>query len=299
MKYFLSIIFLLLSVFINSSFSCTLAGKSISIFDEDEYVFIGDIIGYTSAVKSAKLRSDGYGLIVKVKESVYLPETPKSNFEVFPIDLYADCSEGGAEIEDLKKNFPINSEIRVIAKETTYFYDEKITENIRLEDRPGEMGQISLNFDNGKRLTSSESVFDYKNFKRTDSDSYAKDSLINFEIRKDLLRLRNESRQKETNLILDNFFYAPPGNDLNFYELLKNYAANEAEVNRYFEAQLKMTDPDIFTQHVVYQQTLSKLVSLGYQRKAADNALGKALAENIGFIVPKLLERSLQILSKK
>lgn len=299
MKYLLSAVFLLLGVFVNSSFSCTLAGKVISIFDEDEYIFIGDVVGYTPAVKSTNAESEGYGLIVKVKESVYLPKTPKSYFEVFPLDLYADCSQGGVEIDYLKKKFPINSEIRVIAKESAYFYDKAVTKNIRLENSQGEIGQISLNFDNGQRLTSSKSIFDYKNLKSTDSDAYAGDSVVDFEIRKDLLRLKNTTLQKETNLILDRLIYAPAGKSLAFYELLKNYAASEAEANRYYEMQLKMTDSRIFAQYVAYQQTLSELVNLGYQRKAAEKALETSLGEGVELTVSKLLKRSLQILSEK
>lgn len=113
------VIFLITIVFLSfySVFSCTLGIRGLDRFDTSEYIFIGEVVGYTQEIQSPKLKSSAYGLKIKSKESVYLPKKTKSYYEVFPIDLWADCSEGGKDIDELKDEFPIGSEVRIIAKE--------------------------------------------------------------------------------------------------------------------------------------------------------------------------------------
>lgn len=230
-KFAFIVCFLCASVFfVNSAFGCTLGRTSLMDFDETEYIFIGEVIGYTKPVKSAKLRNDAYGLIVKVKESVYLPKTPKNDFEVFPIKLWADCSDGGTSIEELKKEFQIGSEIRVIAKTTELIPNNSTEENIRLEDRPGELGNIVPNYDENKsRMTSADSVFDYKAFKYDrNKDSFSKYLLPNFEVRKDLFRLKNSRTQKERNDILTRLRDLPICcNDLDFQSVFDRYNSDK------------------------------------------------------------------------
>jgi hypothetical protein len=172
-KYIFAIVFsLTFSVY--HSYGCTLAGKSLSKFDQTEYIFIGEVTGYTEpfnfneseagnsleAVSSTSLnktsnlnKSKASGLIVEVKESVHLPQIPKEHFEIFPYILHADCSVGGKTKEELAKDFPIHSEIQVIAKEAIWLRNFMPNGNIKLEERPGELSNMSLNFDeNNKSL---------------------------------------------------------------------------------------------------------------------------------------------------
>ena len=282
------------------SFACTLAGKSIGKFDETEYVFIGEVTGYTEAAESKKLKGAAYGLIVKVKESVYLPKTPKTHFEIFPMQLWADCSEGGTDIKGLKKEFPLNSEIRVIAKAAEILPNNLADGNIRLEDRPGETTSIVLNYNKkGRRLTSADSVYDYKAFDYENAESGSERLLPNFEVRKDLLRLSKSKNHEEVLTILDKFLFATGFTDLNFSALLKNYTLNEAEYDRYFETELRTNSPEIYEQYIVYKGALAELIKAGYTRDAAEEALGKALKEGTKLEKQKLFERSLQILQKK
>ena len=212
-------------LFVNSTFGCTLAGKPLSDFDETEYIFFGEVIGYTKSVKSEKLGNYAYGLVVKVKERVFLPKTPKTHFEIFPIKLWSDCSEGGTNIEELKKDFPLNSEIRVITKESEILPNLS-DGNIRLEDRPREFGSIVLNYDkNQKRMTSADSVFDYKSFKYDINEIFPSKYLLpNFEIRKDLLRLKNSQSQNERINILSRLRNAPDCcSDLDFQAVFDKY----------------------------------------------------------------------------
>lgn len=290
-----------------TTFGCTLAGKSLGDFDAKEYIFIGEVVGYTNPIKSPKLRDEATGLIVKIKESIYLPKNPKNYLEVFPIQLWADCSEGGKAIDELKKEFPINSEVRVIAKEAMIL--PNLTEgNIRLEDRPEELGSITLQTDETKKFMSSrDKTFAYKAFKMLIEDNteiYS--NLPDFEIRKELLRLKMSKSKVEQNEILQTFLdmsicCSDLYRNLSFYSIFKNYSANQSEFNDLWETHLKTTSPDIYEQYKVLNYVESKLTSLGYRKKSIDKALEKAMKEGVDLEKSKLFERCLQILktSKK
>jgi hypothetical protein len=302
MKKLVFSIFLAVIFFSQIIFGCSLAGKSIDKFDETEYIFIGQVAGYTAPLKSSKLTSEAYGLIVKVKEIVYLPKTPETHFEIFPIQLWADCSEGGTTLEKLKKDFPVEAEIRVIAKKAAYFPASLPNGVIRLEDRPGETSSLSLNYDKtDSRLTSADSLFDYKAFDyRSGKDSIAKYFLPNFEVRKDLLRLTKAKNHQEVRALLDKLLFVMSSTDLSFGGLVKNYTLTEAEYDHYIETELKMNSPETYKeQYVPYKAALTELVKLGYERKAAEEALDKAFSEGTDFDKSKLVEKALQILRKK
>ena len=278
-----------------------MAGESIGKFDETEYVFIGEIVGYTQPVQSRRLMQDAYGLVVKIKENVFLPKTPKTHFELFPIELWADCSFAGTRLDNLKKDFPLNAEIRVIAKEAEILPNNSTDGNIRLEDRPNEISSIALNVDDYKtRMTFANSVFDYASYKYDDNkDSISKYLLPNFEIRKDLLRLNKAKNHEEVTKILDRLLFAPVFSDLNFDELFKNFTLTEVEYNAYFETHLKMTDLETYEQYKIYHGTLLELIKLGYERKTAEEAIFEAIKQGTEIEQQKLLEKSLQILRKK
>jgi hypothetical protein len=303
MKILFSSFCLVLIFLVNSSFGCTLAGKSLFDFDPTEYIFIGEVVGFTQPVESAKLHGKAHGVIVKMKESVYLPEIPKTHFEVFPIQLRADCSEDGTPLEDLKKKFTIGSEVRVIAKEAEILPKNLPDGNIRLEDRPAELGSIEINIDEkGKRMTSVDSVFDYKSFKYDmDEDSDSKYLLPNFEIRKDLLRLKKSKTQKERTEILERLLDAPICcNDLDFHLVFKTYSSSEAEFNLLDEIRLrKVLSKEEFKQYKAIKDTRSELIKLGYDGDVADKVMEKAIQEGTDLTKAKLLERSLQILRNK
>lgn len=288
--------------FAQTIFGCTLAGKPLSDFDATEYIFIGEVVGYAQPLESAKLHGKAHGLIVKVRESVSLPKAPKTHFEIFPIALWVDCSLGGINLEELKK-FPIGSEIRVVAKEAEILPNNLPDGNIRLEDRPDELGSLALNTDEkGKRMSSANSVFDYKSFKYDmNEDSIAKYFLPNFEIRKDLLRLKKSREQTERDEILKRLADVPICcNDLNMRTVLKTYTANEAEFNRRYEMHLrKRLTEEEFAYYKAVNETQSELVRLGFKMEDAEKAVGQALKEGTEISKAKLLERSLQILREK
>ncbi len=298
--------------------SCTFAGRSISRFDDDEYVFIGIVTGYTKDVafdekkekksveaisktflgEPEKPPSRAVGLIIKVKESVYLPKSG-SEFEVFQYNLMADCSLSSVSSYKLEREFPINSEVRVIAKEAVLL-TEPSSGRIRLEDRPREQGQIIINSDqNVNRLSSSESVFSYKDFiYDMNKDSASKYLLPSFEIRKDLLRLKKASTQTERNVILDRLFYAPLYGELEFRDVLNLYATNETEARLTYETFLKTRDPEGYKAYQEWEKVVNDLSKLGYQRSDAERALRVAFEEGTSFDSKNFLQKCIEILGR-
>lgn len=302
MKYLFLIVFCVTSLFVQTAFSCTLAGEAISAFDDSEYIFIGEIIGYTKAVESSELRSKAFGLMVKPKENIYLPKNPKSYFEVFPVSLWADCSLGGTQLEKLKLDFPLNSEVRVIAKEAKILPNNLPDNNIRLEELPGELGSVVLNYENEKRMTSNESVFDYKTFTHDiDEDSDSNYLLPNFEIRKDLLRLKNSRTQKEKTDILNRLLDLPVCcNDLDVYKLFKKYTSSENEFEFFKEARFKKTlTEEEFNQYKIIDEVEAELKKLKFSDDDVEKAVGKAIREKTEISKQKLFERSLKILKEQ
>ena len=85
--------------------------------DPAEYIFTGEVIDFVGPFESKKFRVKAWGLKVKVDETIYLPKAPAGYFEVFPYELWADCSTAGASKEELEKYYPVGSRVKVIAKE--------------------------------------------------------------------------------------------------------------------------------------------------------------------------------------
>lgn len=285
------------------AFGCSIPGQQIAKFDDTQYIFIGIVRGYTEPHESAKLRGQAYGLVVDVKESIYLPRTPKTNFEIFPISLWADCSLGGRPLEKLKASYPAGSEIRVIAKAAEIITAAGYENVIKLEMRPSDNTDLSLNADrNGRSLTSRDSIFDYKLFVYdSGQDPLGKAFLPSFEAIKDLLRLRNSSTQEEKNAVLDRIVYGSYHLGIDFFEVFKAYAANEAEADRYSETHLKRAAPELLPVYLMLQTAREELVKLGYSREEVEKALAKASADGAGLTAEAMVKGALKYLplSKK
>ena len=285
-----------------SIFGCTLGIKPLRDFDSNEYIFIGEVVGYTDSLESPEIVGKANGLIIKLKESVHIPQTPKTHFEVFPYGLLADCSTLGYSKEELQKDFPINSEVRVIAKETEIL--PKLSDgNIRLEERPGELGSVSLNTEQDKKVMSSKNrVFNYKSFKYIVNEYSGEISLLpDFEIRKDLFRLKNSKTHRERTEILNRLLKIPPHSflHLDFYSIFKTYTRSEIEFKRFNETRMRMElTKEELRQYKIVDYVLSELASLGYQHDDIDKAMGKAMEEGTTISKKALLEKCLQLLSK-
>jgi hypothetical protein len=291
--------------FIQTVLSCSLITTPISKFSDREFIFIGKVTGYTGAVDSPPDKSrhafQTYGLVVGVKESVFLPVTPKSHFEIFPLNLYADCSTGGYGLENLRKGFPVGSEIRVIATWAEAVPQSADKNVVRLEDQPGSLSSITLNTDeNGRSITSPTTVYDYGSYDfKNDRQSLSKHNLPSFEGRKDLLRLQNSTSQNERNSILERLVNIAYVDDLDFYTIFKTYSASAAEADRYYETNLKTFSPEGYTQYITVKNARIELAKMGYKSEDIEKAVQKAMSDGVEFTVEAVVKGTLKHLPEK
>lgn len=151
-------------------------------------------------------------------------------------------------------------------------------------------------------MTSNEAVFDYKTFKYDmNNNSVSTYLLPNFEIRKDLFRLKNSRTQKEKTDVLNRLLDVPVCcSDLNFYHLFKRYTSSENEFKTFNEARLKkeLTGEE-FNQYKIISEVTEELKKLKFSDADIEKAVGKALGEGIEISKQKLFERSLKILKEQ
>ena len=204
---------------LHPSYGCSLAVKPLIKFDSLEYVFTGQVTGLVGPLESAAFRQKAWGLQIKVDEKVSLPQTRRGDFEVFPLQLWADCSIVGTASEELLKYYPLGSRVKVIARAAKVLPSVLNGDNLRLEIVPGTWSEISRNYyEDGRRMADAQSVFDYKSFKQVSPNDYvesfmpfldAKGALPDFELRKDLLRLESTRSKAERVRILRRLIYYP------------------------------------------------------------------------------------------
>jgi hypothetical protein len=220
----------------NVSIGCSLGIPPLRGFDRNEYIFMGEVVGIVGSFESSKFRERAWGLRIRIDDTVYLPRTPANYFEVIPYELWADCSTAGTSEEKLIREFPIGSKVKVIAKEAKLLPSGLGGGNIRLEILPGSLGNISRNYyEDGRPMTSSQSVFDYQAYRRTMPSDYtesfmpfldAQVLLPEFELRKDLLRLKNARTEGEKVSILQRLIFYPECCDFDFHRITRNHIRN-------------------------------------------------------------------------
>ena len=221
-------------LFSQSSFGCSLAVQPFMKFDPSEYVFTGQVMGLIGPFESKTFRQKAWGLQIKVGEKVYLPQTTADYFEVFPFQLWADCSIVGTASEELLKYYPVGSSVKVVAKIAKLLPSRLKGGNIRLEIVPGAWSDISRNhYEDGRQMADAQSVFDYRSFRQVTPADYissfmpfldARGALPEFELRKDLLRLSGAKSTNERVRILMRLLYYPSccgGGE--YYGIAKHY----------------------------------------------------------------------------
>lgn len=292
---------LCLGIFAQESFACFIIPKIISKFDDSEFIFIGKVTAYSDEIASKNGNFKGRGIIVEATDIVYTPVNAAKHFEVFPLELTPDCRRHGYSLGDLKTNYPIGTELRIIAKKPTY-YPESENEIIRLEDRPADLTNISPNHDeNGSRVTTSDSIFDYKTYDyERDGDTESRADLPSFEIRKDLLRLKNSATQKERDAVLNRFLSVETTfSRLHLKGVLDNYASSPAEADRLYEENLKIFDPEVYKQYMGMKNARLELLKRGYSEQDVKTAMDKAMSEGAGFTAEEIVKGALKYLPNK
>jgi hypothetical protein len=189
-------------------FACQVAPYKPSKFDPTEYVFIGEVTGYTESIDFERNRppySDllqdeslkrTNGLLVKVTDVVYIP-TKQSEFEVFVYGMGSGCESLGRTLERLKNDFPIGTEVIVVAQEAFQIPKKSASDGIRLE----------INFPRGifeptlSKITPN-SVFDFSKVAPKKKEWLNRFTRGAFEVRKEMLRLDNATDAVEKKNIL-------------------------------------------------------------------------------------------------
>ena len=260
-------------IFVNQFvYGCTLKPTPLTDFDQSEYIFIGEVTGYANQLDFNREQnhtdtqpnyerkfSQASGLIVKVKEFVNLPKMPKAHFEVFPFHVGSICETLGLTKSEIEKYYPLNSEVLIIAKEATIFPHILSDGNFRLEEKKGANNFVVLNLDkNNQKLTSIETVFDYKT-DATNKNHFAS----RFEMRKDLLRLKNAVTQKDREEIANRILYSYKSyRFVDLYAVFKKYITNPGTEELY-RKHLRFSD---FSEKII-QEEIEKRHKLEQSKK--------------------------------
>jgi photosystem II stability/assembly factor-like uncharacterized protein len=199
---------ILILLFISSSaIPCTAVVSTPTKFDSTEYIFIGKVINYLGPLQPDSLHRDYNSLLVEIVDPIYLPKTPMKYFEIIYYDLTPDCQLIPWDLGTIQRLFPLNSYIRVVAKDSKYMTRNVNPGNIRLDLDPFNNFQISIDYPDIPQLHSShDSKYDYRYMFEDSSAKFLssnkwiteknKDNYHNsywwlgeFELRKDLYRL--------------------------------------------------------------------------------------------------------------
>ena len=239
-----SFIFLFLTFSLINSFGCSLATNSIKKFNANEYLFIGEVVGYTKLYEKAPPKYDtevksktgkvykdwaetptrAIGLIVKIEQNIYTPKLPNKFFEVIPYALQADCSFQGkytSEFE-LSKEFPIASKVRVIGGESNTFSTFSNQDNLQIAVY-NHFGLARNDSPTDEPITTSNVKLEYKKIKYGDHQKY---NLMEFELRKDLIRLEFSSSFDDKKKILERLAYYPIVWEIDYEMIVKNYTSD-------------------------------------------------------------------------
>jgi hypothetical protein len=227
---------LIIAIFLVSAlaiFACQLSIYKPSRFDPSEYVFVGEVTGYTESVdfERVNLPWSGIlpdeslkrtnGLIVKVSDVVFVP-TEQLEFEVFVYGIGSGCESLGRTLERLQNDFPLGTEVIVIAREALEI--PKISRN------GGKRLEVHFSRDmleiNTAKVTSN-SVFDFSKVAPKNEEWLNRYTRGAFEVRKEMLRLEKAADKKETASILRRLLSTDYQADLvDLYGLTTQYSSS-------------------------------------------------------------------------
>ena len=213
---------------------CTLANKPLEKFDDAEYVFTGRVAEVVGPLRS-KRSGAVWGLLVDVDERVHAPSQLGSRAEVFPFHLGDDCGDVPWDKEDLTRFFPAGTKVRIVAVRSQTFKEPAADGALRLDAYLYDNGHVARNELGGARMTSAETVYDYATFKQPEEEETnenepvleARWSLPRFELRKDLLRLRQADAEADRLQILERLAAYPSTYDFKFDAVARRHVRDE------------------------------------------------------------------------
>jgi len=213
---------------------CTLALKPVEKLDDAEYVFTGKVAEVVGPLKTRR-SGEVWGLLVDVDEKIHAPSQLGARAEVFPFHLGADCSDVPWDKEDVTRFFPAGARVRIVAVKSQVFKEPAADGAVRLDAYLYDNGQVARNELAGAQMTSASTVYDYAAFRRpeegeTDENEPLLDarwSLPQFELRKDLLRLRRAASGVGRVQILERLANYPGQYDLDFAAVARRHVKDE------------------------------------------------------------------------
>ena len=184
-------------------------------FDTDHYVFTGEVV---EIIENVKYNLDGneadaVGLKIKVSNNIYSPKEAVY-FEVFPFRSTPWCALK-SDAERVREQFPVGSQVRVVAKEATILRKYSAESSIvQLQVSGRDRSSIARNDLSDELRTSAKTFYDYSSFRERSRTTPAEDVLVDsnhylpeFELRKDLLRLKEAKSEDERTRILERLVF--------------------------------------------------------------------------------------------
>jgi hypothetical protein len=254
-KIFFLAIFILICFY--STFGCSLNPNPLKKFNANEFIFYGEVIGYTpiytekeketekttansfSSDKTRKTRielKEPYkswlnekkqvvGLIVKVSKSVYMPESTTSLIEILPFSLMGSCDYQGTYKNEsaISREFPIGSKIKVTGKKSYFFPKSNEKENTRIDILIFDI--LARSYDQTKDFVNEfDTKFDYIN-----NSQFRK-----FELKIDLFRLEFSNSYRDSLEILERLSsYSDKYEiDMNYEMIVRNYLNGIGDIEK-------------------------------------------------------------------
>ncbi|MCA1613171.1 MAG: hypothetical protein LC800_03235 [Acidobacteria bacterium] len=209
---------------------CSLSLKPIEKFDADEFVFTGKVAETVGPLKS-KRSGEVWGVLVDVDEKVHAPASLGARAEVFPYHLGADCSDVPWDKQELARFFPPGAKVRVIAVRSRVFKEPAADGAVRLDVYLYDRGDLARNALDGAQMTSASTVYEYADFKKPEGEQTdeneplmdARWSLPEFELRKDLLRLRRADSEAARVQVLERLAAYPGEHNVDFAAIARGF----------------------------------------------------------------------------
>ena len=214
-------------------FACQVAAYKPSKFDPTEYVFIGEVTGFTESIDfernkppySDLLHDESLkrtnGLMVKVSDVVFVP-SEQLEFEVFVYGIGSGCELLGRTLERLQSDFPIGSEVIVVASEALQI--PKISRN------GGKRLEVYFSrgvFETNISKITLNSIFDFSKVVPKKEEWSNRFTLGSFEVRKEMFRLEKAINEKEKSAILRRLLSMDYQADLiDFYGIMTLYSSS-------------------------------------------------------------------------
>jgi hypothetical protein len=192
-------------------------------FDPLEYVFTGEVVRYIGPARPKYVLGEAWGVLIKARQSVHSPKIPTGYFEVYSFDLAADCSSLGRSKKLLSEEYPLGSIVFVIAKESKI--DPAGDNNVRLTIIPAS-NDLLARTEAQESLSSGTSVYDYRAY------GEAQTVLPLFELRRDLMRLKDASSDEERVEVLMRLVYFPQKFTIDYEKIVELHLNDKATAAR-------------------------------------------------------------------